>query len=124
LNIVLAVITPTRRVAATSPLKGEVEFLLLPSGEKVPEGRMRGWFGIERQAVHRGDFSIFPFSVSPVWVFTVPSAPSSGPAGHLLPDGEKREVAMLSTANSHARKIRRGFAGSVYLAGALESADD
>ncbi|WP_426127085.1 hypothetical protein [Pararhizobium sp. PWRC1-1] len=34
LSLVFVVVTPTRRFAATSPLKGEVEFPLLPDGEK------------------------------------------------------------------------------------------
>ena len=62
----LAVVTPTRRAAATSPLKGEVDFPLLPGGEKVPGGRMRGRFGVERAALHPGvffRFSIFSFTV-------------------------------------------------------------
>ncbi|WP_426231173.1 hypothetical protein, partial [Pararhizobium sp. DWP3-4] len=33
LTMALAVVTPTRDCVATSPLKGEVEFPLLPSGE-------------------------------------------------------------------------------------------
>jgi hypothetical protein len=34
LTMVLAVVTPTRDCVATSPLKGEVGFPLLPDGEK------------------------------------------------------------------------------------------
>ena len=117
-------VTPTRRAAATSPLKGEVEFPLLPSGEKVPEGRMWGRFGMEREAFHRGEFSIFLFQFPRIFVVTVPSAPSSGPAGHLLPAGEKREIAAASTAYSHARKKSAVGLRHAYLAGALESADD
>jgi len=72
-----------------------VELPLLPSGEKVPEGRMRGRFGIQGEAFHRSVFLFFQFQFPRVFVFTVASAPSSGPAGHLLPDGEKREIAVL-----------------------------
>jgi hypothetical protein len=107
LTAVPAVIT--RDCVATSPLKGEVNLLLLPRGEKVPEGRMRGRFGIERQAFHRYflDFSIFSFPG--VLCLKVASPPSSGPAGHLLPGGEKREVADPSTLQATPGKSAVGL---------------
>ena len=121
LTMMFAVVTPTRRAAATSPLKGEVEFPLLPSGEKVPEGRMRGRFGIEGQgqAFHR---CVFPISVCPGFLLQGGFAPphpalraTFSPRGrrgslrspqHLRPRPEKSAVGLL-----HAD-----------LAGALESA--
>jgi hypothetical protein len=66
----------------------------------------------------------FHFQFPRILRFKVASPPHPALRATFSPMGEKREVAVLSTANSHARKIRRGFAGSVYLAGALESADD
>ena len=38
LTMVLAVVTPTRRAAATSPLKGEVDCLFSPAGRRCPKG--------------------------------------------------------------------------------------
>jgi len=84
---------------------------------------MWGRFGMEREAFHRGEFSIFLFQFPRIFVVTVPSAPSSGPAGHLLPDGEKREIAAASTPQATPGKSAVVFSDA-YLAGALESADD
>jgi hypothetical protein len=83
---------------------------LLPSGEKVPEGRMRGRFGIEGRSFIAVFSQLSQFQFARVFFFKVASPPSSGALRHLLPaGGEEGDRGPLNTS-SHARKIRRGFA--------------
>ncbi len=121
LTMALAMVTPTRRAAATSPLKGEVDFPLLPRGRRCPEGGRGGGSAWSGRLFILVCFQIFHFQFPRVLDLEVASPPSSGPAGHLLPAGEKRELLAQRLIATPGKKSAVVILDSD-LAGALESA--